>query len=40
MAMRIEFVDTSVHGPWPNMAEIEVSAPARQYLKDRRLPDA
>ncbi len=30
---------TSVHGSWLNMAEIEISALVRQWLKDRRMPD-
>ena len=35
---RIEWHDTPKHGSWPNMAEIELSALARQCL-DRRIPD-
>ena len=39
MARRVEFVYTTVHGSWLNMAEVEISALVRQCLK-RRLPDA
>ena len=38
LARRVEFCYTPVHGSWLNMAEIEISALARQCLK-RRLPD-
>ena len=36
---RFEFHYTPKHGSWLNMAEIELSALARQCL-DRRIPDA
>jgi hypothetical protein len=39
LAERIEWHYTPKHGSWLNMAEIELSAPARQGL-DRRIPDA
>jgi hypothetical protein len=36
---RLEWHDTPTHGSWLNMAELELSALARQCL-DRRIPDA
>jgi hypothetical protein len=39
LARRVEFVYTPVHGPWLNMAEIEISALVRQCLGKRRLVD-
>jgi hypothetical protein len=39
IAARIEWHYTPTHGSWLNMAELELSALARQCL-DRRLPDA
>ena len=36
---RLEFVSTPEHGSWPNMAELESSVLARQWL-DRRIPDS
>jgi hypothetical protein len=39
LAKRIEWHYTPKHGSWLNMAEIELSALARQCL-DRRIPDA
>ena len=38
LASRIEWHYTPKHGSWLNMAEIELSVPARQCL-DRRIPD-
>jgi hypothetical protein len=38
LARRVEFVYTPVHGSWLNMAEIEISALVRQWLK-RKLAD-
>ena len=38
LADKLELHDTPTHGSWLNMAEIELSALARQCL-DRRLPD-
>lgn len=39
LAERFEWHHTPVHGGWLDMAEIELSVPARQCL-DRRIPDA
>jgi DDE superfamily endonuclease len=38
LAQRIEFINTSVHGSWLNMVEIDIAVLVRQCL-GRRLPD-